>query len=169
MKITKLTINFVSFFFTIVITTDTIIIINQIEVFYLHYNWLVIRHNGDQIIKARVMHKDGLKFHLYHLADDCGKIYYCPQETDNYGKDEAVKHPLDVYSDAPLPNEVLVASGSYNACRRWFYNHEHDAISLSRAALQSLTTHESISSIVNPTQPDTLQSTYQKHLKLKLH
>lgn len=88
---------------------------------------------------AKVINKDGLKFHLYVDFDGNATVCYAPSEkdtfVDSWGKNP--QHPSDIV-DQPIPSELLVFDGKEAACKRWFTNKDTDAHALALAALERL-------------------------------
>lgn len=91
--------------------------------------------------KAEVAEKNGLLFHIYETTDGEGTVYYVPQEndifTDNFG--ENPERPEDIAKGEEIPSELILFSGRYGACKRWFNDDDNnDAKEMAKASLKRL-------------------------------
>lgn len=90
--------------------------------------------------KAEVAEKDGLLFHVYETTNGEGTVYYVPREkdifTDNFG--ENPENPVDIAKGEEVPSELILFSGRYGACKRWFNDDNNDAEEMAKASLKRL-------------------------------
>lgn len=90
--------------------------------------------------KAEVAVKDGFLFHVYETTDGEATVYYFPQEsdvfTDNFG--ENPECPEDIARGEEIPSELILFSGRYSACKRWFNDDNGDAEEIAKASLKRL-------------------------------
>lgn len=90
--------------------------------------------------KAALMEKNGLLFHIYETTDGEATVYYFPQEsdvfTDNFG--ENPECPEDIARGEEIPSELILFSGRYSACKRWFNDDNGDAEEMAKASLKRL-------------------------------
>ena len=90
--------------------------------------------------KAALMEKNGLLFHIYETTDGEATVYYFPQEsdvfTDSFG--ENPECPEDIAKGEEIPSELILFSGRYSACKRWFNDDNGDAEEMAKASLKRL-------------------------------
>ena len=91
----------------------------------------------NDVKKAVLMKKNGLKFHVYEDFDGEATVYYFPEEndvfTDSFSDSE---RPADIAYGDVIPSELLLFSGKVSNCERWFSDGDCDGKELAKAALK---------------------------------